>query len=1191
MRRKMDACEAVTADITKIVNERITSIDEDFDAEREKSRLRTLLTYQYARSIFGSTVSQVSQEASNSSHRSVVSNFEAKRVDAAAEVAAKQAAYNVLLEETKQKERIKQLEEQHKKALEVELKELERIRAQKDLKAAQAKLEVYSQEVEKEKTNLSKDCSSAEESEFAQVNVRKKQEIHQNVHQEPAKLSVKSPATDVHLLVQALQDGMTMSKLPVPEPPVFTGDPIHFIEFKQSFMVLIDQKSFSSADKMFYLKKYVSGPARKVLEGTFFRTDDEAYQDAWCKLNGRYGQPFVIQKAFRERLTSWPKIHPKDAIGFQTFSDFLNACQGAMSYVKGLQILNDYQENQKLVQKLPDWAISRWNRQVTQSLIDNHEYPTFKEFAMFVSTEAEIACNPVTSFHALRNSELASERINLKETKRSRVQVLVTQSNMESQNVVKSVNRAPCMFCQKSNHQLNNCSNFLSKLLEVRRRYVQEKRLCYGCLKSGHGAKECRCRLICNICKRKHPTSLHDSNFVKMVKTSSSAVQTQSDLDDMMNAVALNVAGEDHNVHTSMIVPVWVSAKQNPSHESDTTFIEKGVSDALQATTEVILGGDDEPYAIRTDLGWSIVGCSSPNSDLSEVNRLCHRTAVKEFPPITPANVLRVLESDFKDMEEETTKKMLRKYTMMARKEKHGTCHIMVFFIRRRQINYVYQGYSLNDHLLQGPDLINSLHGILIRFRQHPIALMCDIEKMYHQFHVDEFDRDFLRFLWWKDGNINQPVCEFRMKVHLFGAASSSGVEDADQAIKVANEARKLCAIGGLRLHKFVSNSETVLESIPASERSPDVKNLDLAFDELHLERTLGMQWERESDCFKFKVQLKDQPASRRGILSTVASVYDPLGLIAPVLLSGKRIPQEVCKRGSGWDDPVSDGLCLRWERWKRDLNDLVKIDIPRTYAPSNFGKPVKAELHHFSNACTYGYGQCSYIRLKNEEGDIHCAIVMAKSRVAPLKLTTVPRLELAAAVVSVEMSSVLKKELDYTVVEEMFWTDSEVVLGYISNEARRFHTFVANRVQRIRNGTTTEQWRYVPTEENPADHASRGLTVKELLASNWFVGPKFLWEKEMPVLAKPNAELLFGDPEAIRAVPRLLRRVNKDKSGHLSTVSERQKAELHIIKCLQQSFYKDELREINVHCILLTLFWMKIVYLGWEEGLDVQVA
>ncbi len=178
MRRKMDACEAVTIDIIKIVNERITGVDGDFNAERERSRLCTLLDRQYARSIFGSTVSQVSQDISNSSRRSVVSNLEAKRLDAVAEVAAKQAAYNVLMEESKQKEKIKQLEEQHKKALEVELKELAQIQAQKDLKEAQAKLEVYSQEVDKEKASCSEDCSSTEESEFSRENVKRKPGIY-----------------------------------------------------------------------------------------------------------------------------------------------------------------------------------------------------------------------------------------------------------------------------------------------------------------------------------------------------------------------------------------------------------------------------------------------------------------------------------------------------------------------------------------------------------------------------------------------------------------------------------------------------------------------------------------------------------------------------------------------------------------------------------------------------------------------------------------------------------------------------------------------------------------------------------------------------------------------------------------------------------------------------------------------------
>lgn len=127
----------------------------------------------------------------------------------------------------------------------------------------------------------------------------------------------------------------------------------------------------------------MSGPARESLEGIFYRNDDEAYKDAWNKLNHRYGQPFVIQRAFRERLAKWPRIQPKDAEGL--FSDFLNACQEPMSHVKGLQILNDCEENQKLqvVKKLPDWAASRWNQKVTEALISSQGFPSFQSFTAF----------------------------------------------------------------------------------------------------------------------------------------------------------------------------------------------------------------------------------------------------------------------------------------------------------------------------------------------------------------------------------------------------------------------------------------------------------------------------------------------------------------------------------------------------------------------------------------------------------------------------------------------------------------------------------------------------------------------------------------------------------------------------------------------------------------------------------------
>lgn len=204
-----------------------------------------------------------------------------------------------------------------------------------------------------------------------------------------------------------------------------------------------------------------------------------------------------------------------------------------------------------------------------------------------------------------------------------------------------------------------------------------------------------------------------------------------------------------------------------------------------------------------------------------------------------------------------------------------------------------YKGSSLNDHLLSGPDMINNLTGVLIRFRQHRIALMCDIDKTFHQFHVSD-----LRFLWWRNGDTSTPAKEFRMKVHLFGAVSSPGcanyglkqlakehshthplgsqfiarnfyvddgvasVESEEKAIRLAKEAPELCAKGGLRLHKFVSNNDTVLQSIPATEFATDTKAKSFTFSDAALERALGIHWNIESDCFTFNVTPKDQPAT-----------------------------------------------------------------------------------------------------------------------------------------------------------------------------------------------------------------------------------------------------------------------------------------------------------------------------------------
>ena len=414
--------------------------------------------------------------------------------------------------------------------------------------------------------------------------------------------------------------------------------------------------------------------------------------------------------------------------------------------------------------------------------------------------------------------------------------------------------------------------------------------------------------------------------------------------------------------------------------------------------------------------------------------------------------------------------------------------------------------------------MTNDLIAVLCRFRKEPIAIACDVKKMFYQFHVNEKHRNYLRFLWWKNGDITTEPQENRMTVHLFGAVSSpacanfalkrtaedgesefgkraseflkndfyvddglTAVPSPEEAISLIEATRNLCKTRGIRLHQFVSNDPSVIMAIPEEDRAKSINSKSLGQVEVHVERVLGVQWSIELDCFQFKIVLKDRPATRRGILSTVSSVYDPLGFLAPVLLTGKQILQDICREQYDWDESLPDDTVERWRDWCSNLKDLESIKILRCVKPPGF-KTKRAELHHFCDASTFGYGECSYLRLIDEEDRIHCTLVFAKAKVTPLRQISILRLELTAALLSVKIGAVLKRDMAYDNIEEYYWSDSKVVLGYISNNARRFHVYVANRVQQIRDLTEPEQWNYVQTKHNPADHASRGLTAKALL-------------------------------------------------------------------------------------------------------------
>ena len=202
------------------------------------------------------------------------------------------------------------------------------------------------------------------------------------------------------------------------------------------------------------------------------------------------------------------------------------------------------------------------------------------------------------------------------------------------------------------------------------------------------------------------------------------------------------------------------------------------------------------------------------------------------------------------------------------------------------------------------------------------------------------------------------------------------------------------------------------LESIPGSERVQGITKLDLQKDELPIEQALGVQWRIESDKFGFNINVKLRPPTHRGILSIVGSVFDPFGFVAPFVLTTKKILQDLHRIKLSWDDEIPTEYSARWQSWLTDLPKLSQFTIERCLKPANFGNIVTSQLHHFSDASEIGFGSVSYLRLSDDNGGIHCTILQGKSRLAPLKQVTIPRLELSAAVVSVQLDKVLKSRI-----------------------------------------------------------------------------------------------------------------------------------------------------------------------------------
>ncbi|XP_062703696.1 uncharacterized protein LOC134286141 [Aedes albopictus] len=434
-------------------------------------------------------------------------------------------------------------------------------------------------------------------------------------------------------------------------------------------------------------------------------------------------------------------------------------------------------------------------------------------------------------------------------------------------------------------------------------------------------------------------------------------------------------------------------------------------------------------------------------------------------------------------------------------KESSSTTKVRVVFDGSAKTS---SGHSLNDSLLVGPVVQDDLLSLILRFRKFPVALVADIEKMYRQVSMHPQDRPLQRILW--RFHASEPIQTYELGTVTYGLAPSSflatrtllqlvedegcpfpkasaaikknvyvddligGADSTEEAIQLREELGDLLQKCGFRFRKWCSNSLPVLAGL-----SPDELGMQssMKFDPDESIKTLGIRWEPEADVFRFdfSVTVKDQPPTKRLILSAIAQLYDPLGVISPVVVEAKVLMQNLWLQTLGWDDVVSPDLQLRWTQFCEQLPHLTNFRLERFAFASGF---QSAELHCFADSSETAYGACIYVRSEAADGHVQVSLLASKSRVAPLSSTNIPRLELCAALLASRLYEKIVNALDMEFQASFFWSDSTIVLQWLKAPPRTWKTFVANRIAEIQATTVGSHWQHVAGKENPADMVSR---------------------------------------------------------------------------------------------------------------------
>ncbi|XP_054715273.1 uncharacterized protein LOC129224750 [Uloborus diversus] len=925
-------------------------------------------------------------------------------------------------------------------------------------------------------------------------------------------------------------------KLPSISLPHFSGKYTEWLTFKSQFITLIDSnKQLSDSQKLFYLQSALTGTAKQL------QNIDDSYSSLFEALKNRYENKRLIVQSHISEILNANKLkceNPKD-LRYLT-DNLLNNLRALKQLDLNMNALSEAILMNVMLQRLDEES-----RKVFEMSLDCNDLPNWEKFVEFLLKRIQALENvqrsvPVAKFkQEYTGSEICActqEVADLLKLKSRSVNFLITGLNGAGLKVTKEIN---VIISNKSkSFQKTIKMLVIPKITDL----TPSKHLDISNLK----LPQLLMYANPNFFKpQRAQVLLGDNVFYELLRTGQIKVKDSSVI--LQNSVFGWIATGTLNYRENRNFKCYVvEDKTEAALKQFWTLESFGIKDdskrsdedaALEVFNKTVRY-NNERYEVSFPWkkNWKEL---NDNFEVAErrfqglVKKMKRdKTLYIQYSEILKEYLANGIIEEVKEPEKRIDRPVfyLPHHAVFKQQSVYTKCRI-VFDASSNDVGQL----SLNDCLWSGINLNPHIFQLLIYFRINKIAMLSDIERAFLQISLNEFDRDVVRFLFVKhdpNKNDNVEVVVYRFLRLTFGINVSpfllsatikehikkyeeaypvttevlntcfyvddlvTGADNIKDALKISIEANNIMKKASMNLRKWISNDEVLMKMW--EEREFDILPSNFSNNCNEPCKVLGLPWYIKEDTFAIEVKdllefIKTGKNTKRFVLQVAGRIFDPLGFVTPYTIRIKCLFQELWIRKISWDAELPDDILKIWNRWCFELPTLLKLQIPRNVLDCAELSSCDIELHTFSDASPKAYGAVVFVLIRSDDKVI-VNFLTSKSRVAPLKRITLPRMELLRALLARlanEVANVLKRKISPPMY---FWTDSQIALYWIRGSALKWKTFVCNRVKEIQELTDPDKWFFCVSRDNPSDALTRSISIDQLLENTaWWYGPTFL--------------------------------------------------------------------------------------------------